>query len=137
MIKKNFLLFACLMIFVGGTTSADPFELTGPGIQIYEDELTGDEIVRPGGVIRVFITNNRPGYQRFFLYIATEDAQGNEILLWGSYVAGTNCRPGTSCAIDVPNIPPQLGLSATELAVVGFFGTSASVAAIDHVTFNP
>ncbi len=136
MIKKNFLLLVGLLLLVVGTTSADPFELSGPGIQNFEHRLEGGEIIQPGGVIRVSISNNQPGYQRFFLYIAGKNAQGNEVMLWGTFVGGTNCRPGTSCVFDVPNIP-QLGTPATELGVTGFFGTGASRAAVDHVTFNP
>ena len=136
MFRRFFVILVGLLFLLGGTTSADSFEVSGSGIQNFDHELTGGEIVQPGGVIRVTISNNRPGYQRFFLYIAGEDEQGNEIMLWGTFVGGTNCRPGTSCVFDVPNIP-QLGMPATELGVTGFFGTSSSRASVDHVTFNP
>lgn len=57
MFKKNFLLSVGLLLLVGSATTADPFELNGPGNQIYEDELVGDEQVKPGGVITATISN--------------------------------------------------------------------------------
>jgi hypothetical protein len=136
MFKKNFLLSVGLLMLVGSATTADPFELNGPGNQIYEDELVGDEQVKPGGVITATISNNWPGYQRFFIYIAGPDANGNEVLLWGTFIGGTNCRPGTTCVFDVPNVP-QLGITADELALVGYFGRNGSRASVTHVTNNP
>jgi hypothetical protein len=139
MIKKNLrnLLFLVgLVLVVGGTPSADSFELNGPGTVTFEDELEGDEVVLPGGVITVTISNNRPGYQRFFIYLEGDDEEGNEVLLWGTFVGGDNCRPGSSCVFDVPNIP-QLGIPAEYLGVTGFFGGNGARATVDHVTSNP
>lgn len=132
---KNFLFLLVLVLAAGGTTSADSFELVGPGNQSFEDKLVGDEQVRPGGVITVTISNNQPGYQRFFIYIADKDADGNEILIWGTAVGGDNCRPGTSCVFDVPNIT-TLGLTATELGIDGYAGQAGSRATVNHVTVN-
>jgi hypothetical protein len=45
-------------LLAGGTKSADPFELSGSGKQNFEHRLEGNEIMRPGAVIRVSISNN-------------------------------------------------------------------------------
>jgi len=137
MIKKslNLLFLVVLVLAAGGTTSADSFELVGPGTQVGEHHLEGDEQVGPGGVITVTISNNRPGYQRMFIYITGEDEDGNEVLIWGTAVGGDNCRPGTSCVFDVPNIT-TLGLTADELYVEGYAGQAGSRATVDHVTVN-
>lgn len=139
MIKKsliNFLLVVGLTLMIGGTSSADPFELSGSGNVTHVDKLEGGEMVQPGGVITVTISNNEPGYQRFFIELRGDDANGNLVMLWGTFVGGDNCRPGTSCVFDVPNVP-QLGITAKYLVVTGFFGGNGARATVDHVTSNP
>jgi hypothetical protein len=137
MIKKSFLLLVGLLLLVpGGTSSADTFELSGPGIQVYGHDLEGDEQVQPGGVITVTISNNRPGYQRFLIYLTGKDENGNEVRLWGNFVGGTNCRPGSSCVFDLANFV-TIGITAEELYVEGYFGQNGSRATVDHVTSNP
>ncbi len=140
MIKKNFKNFVFLVVLVlamGGTPSAESFELVGAGTRTFEAELEGGEIVQPGGVISITITNNSSGYQRFFLFLESEeDADGNSVLLWGTFVGGTNCRPGTTCTFDVPNVP-QLGIPAEYVGVTGFFGGAGARASVTTVTSNP
>jgi hypothetical protein len=125
-----------LTLVVAGASPAHTFELRGSGTQLYEEHLTGNNIVQPGGVITVTISNNQPGYQRFWIYIAGEDADGEEVLLWGTFVGGDNCRPGSSCVFDIPNVP-QPQIPANEVAVMGFFGGIGARATVTHVTHNP
>lgn len=134
---KSFLSLVAVLLVVASTPlAAGRFEISGPGTQVGEQDLEGNDQVKPGGVITVTISNNRPGYQRMFIYITGDDGNGNDVMLWGTAVGGDNCRPGTSCVFDVPNVP-QHGLTADELYVEGYFGQAGSRAVVEHYTVNP
>jgi hypothetical protein len=151
MIKKKLLfLVALLLVMAEVRPSASAFEqddqattdrglrieLNGPGTQEHEQDLEGDNQVRPGGVITVTIQNNRQGYQFFFLHISSRDEQNNELVIWGALVGGEKCKPGSSCVVEVPN-SVFLGITANELGISAIGGQDGSRASVKLVTTNP
>jgi hypothetical protein len=151
MIKKKLLFLVVLLLVMADVSpSAGAFdqddqatldrglriELKGPGTQELEQELEGDNQIRPGGVMTVTIQNNHQGYQYFFLHISMRDEQENELVIWGALVGGEKCKPGSSCVVEVPN-SVFLGITANELGISGIGGQDGSRASVKLVTTNP